>query len=63
MNDNGNNIEARLWDATDALLANSKLKSSEYTPDHTRDLILPRLIFSEVYLSELNIAVPEEAIA
>lgn len=31
MNHNGNNIEARLWDAADELRANSKLKSSEYS--------------------------------
>ncbi|MBN2107593.1 MAG: N-6 DNA methylase [Deltaproteobacteria bacterium] len=31
MNKNGNNIEARLWDAADELRANSKLKSSEYS--------------------------------
>jgi len=31
MNHNGNNIEARLWDAADQLRANSKLKSSEYS--------------------------------
>ena len=31
MNQNGNNIEARLWDAADELWANSKLKSSEYS--------------------------------
>ena len=31
MNHNGNNIEARLWEAADELRANSKLKSSEYS--------------------------------
>ena len=31
MNQNGTNIEARLWDAADELRANSKLKSSEYS--------------------------------
>ncbi|MGI5837640.1 MAG: type I restriction-modification system subunit M [Chloroflexota bacterium] len=31
MNHNGNQIEARLWDAADELRANSKLKSSEYS--------------------------------
>lgn len=31
MNHNGNNTEARLWDAADQLRANSKLKSSEYS--------------------------------
>lgn len=31
MNQNGNQIEARLWDAADELRANSKLKSSEYS--------------------------------
>ena len=31
MNHNGNNIEARLWDAADELRANSKLKSAEYS--------------------------------
>ena len=31
MNHNGNNIEARLWDAADELRANSRLKSSEYS--------------------------------
>ena len=31
MNHNGNNIEARLWDAADELRANSKLKASEYS--------------------------------
>ena len=31
MNHNGNQVEARLWDAADQLRANSKLKSSEYS--------------------------------
>ncbi len=31
MNQNGNNIQSRLWDAADELRANSKLKSSEYS--------------------------------
>ena len=31
MNQDGNNIEASLWDAADELRANSKLKSSEYS--------------------------------
>ena len=31
MNNNGNNIESRLWAAADELRANSKLKSSEYS--------------------------------
>jgi len=31
MNQNGNQIESRLWDAADELRANSKLKSSEYS--------------------------------
>jgi len=31
MNHSGNNIESRLWAAADELLANSKLKSSEYS--------------------------------
>jgi type I restriction enzyme M protein len=31
VNHNGNQIEARLWDAADELRANSKLKSSEYS--------------------------------
>lgn len=31
MNQNSNNIEARLWEAADELRANSKLKSSEYS--------------------------------
>jgi type I restriction enzyme M protein len=31
MNQNGNNIESRLWEAADELRANSKLKSSEYS--------------------------------
>ncbi|WP_295394759.1 class I SAM-dependent DNA methyltransferase [uncultured Thiodictyon sp.] len=31
MNQNGTDIEARLWDAADELRANSKLKSSEYS--------------------------------
>ena len=31
MNHNGNNIEARLWEAADELRSNSKLKSSEYS--------------------------------
>ena len=31
MNQNGNNVEARLWEAADELRANSKLKSSEYS--------------------------------
>ena len=31
MNQNGNQIEARLWAAADELRANSKLKSSEYS--------------------------------
>jgi len=31
MNQNGNQIESRLWDAADELRANSKLKSSDYS--------------------------------
>ena len=31
MNQNGNAIEARLWDAADELRANSKLRSAEYS--------------------------------
>ena len=31
MNQHGNNIESRLWEAADELRANSKLKSSEYS--------------------------------
>jgi type I restriction enzyme M protein len=31
MSHNGNNIEARLWEAADELRANSKLKTSEYS--------------------------------
>ncbi|WP_353740131.1 type I restriction-modification system subunit M N-terminal domain-containing protein [Desulfonatronum thioautotrophicum] len=31
MNRNGNNMETRLWSVADALRANSKLKSSEYS--------------------------------
>jgi len=31
MNQNGNQVEARLWNAADELRANSKLKSSEYS--------------------------------
>jgi len=31
MNQNGNDIESRLWDAADELRANSRLKSSEYS--------------------------------
>ena len=31
MNQNGNQIESRLWAAADELRANSKLKSSEYS--------------------------------
>ncbi len=31
MNQNGNDIESRLWEAADELRANSKLKSSEYS--------------------------------
>src|SRR5579859_6815430 len=32
MSGNHNDIETRLWDAADELRANSKLKSSEYSP-------------------------------
>ena len=31
MNQNGNNIESRLWEAADELLANSELTSNEYS--------------------------------
>ncbi len=31
MNQNGNQIESRLWDAADELRANSKLKASDYS--------------------------------
>ncbi len=31
MNENGNRIEARLWDAANELRANSRLRASEYS--------------------------------
>ena len=31
MNQNGNNIESRLWEAADELRANSELTSNEYS--------------------------------